>query len=45
MLKIRSTDPANTGSLNPAGAAKLSLYPIKSRAERRAVFSIYTIAK
>ena len=41
VLKMRSTLPANIGSFKPAGAAKLSLYPVKSLAERRAVISIY----
>ena len=45
MLKMRSTRPLNIGSLNPAGAAKLSLYPVKSFARRRAIFSIYVIKK
>ena len=45
MLKIRSTDPANIGPLKSAGAAKLSLYPVKSFAERRAMFSISIIVK
>ena len=37
---MRSTLPANIGSLNPAGAAYESLQPVKSLALRRAIVHI-----